>query len=336
MILGILCFLSLFLALRLIITSSCLKGEGYFKGHGEREGLQRVAFLFREIEETLGAGLIPEEEKWMQVQWLPPPWGGLASSSLQDLRSSGGALLPTLQRLRVLAENHRTALLDARARSSQATAQALGCAGLVPVFGSILYFLLPGVEEFPRTWIAGCSMALLASGAGAIWLFSMAEAARWGGLRPQERSWMLAAQCGGERFLSLVRSGCPPDLAWTRSCEYLSQHAPGLVGKWGFSLWAPHRQSDKNLRPGALCTLIQLGDGLKRAVQQSLMEGRPCLDRVSTALEAMRADFRAHVERELSLLGTRALKPLFFFVAPSLMGLIALSLFLCWKGVGSF
>ena len=59
------------------------------------------------------------------------------------------------------------------------------------------------------------------------------------------------------------------------------------------------------------------------------MEGRPCLERAEAALLGLRQDMKAQVERELSLLPTRALKPLFIFVAPSLFGTSGLRLGVC-------
>ena len=87
---------------------------------------------------------------------LPAPWGALSFQSLTELRTSGAALLPTLRRLRNLAEEHEAALLDAKARSAQALSQAMLCAVLVPIFGSLLYVFYPA-SMLTRTsglWVA--------------------------------------------------------------------------------------------------------------------------------------------------------------------------------------
>lgn len=68
------------------------------------------------------------------------------------------------------------------------------------------------------------------------------------------------------------------------------------------------------------------GDELRSHLQRSVMEGRPCTERVESALAAIRLEWGARVERELQLLATRALKPLFLLVAPALFGLLALGL----------
>jgi hypothetical protein len=85
--------------------------------------------------------------------------------------------------------------------------------------------------------------------------------------------------------------------------------------------------------------LAELGSSLRKAIQVSLMEGRPCTERAEAALLALSQDLKAQVSRELTLLGTRALKPLFFCVAPALMGLLFTGLFLGWDqamGGGGF
>ena len=292
----------------------------------ESRGLQQVVFLLHELQETLEAGLVPQAHRWKELERLPAPWGRLASQSLQELRAQGGALMPTLKRLRTLAEEHRSSLKEAGAKSAQALAQSMICAGLVPIFGSVLYILLPGVSDRPWVWISGCALAVLSGIIGALWLMTIAECARWGGLKTAQRSWILAAQCGGERFLSLVRSGIPGDLAWTRAAELLPT---SLAVEWGHSVWAAPPEAETNRGPARMIT--EVGSAVRKAVQVSLMEGRPCTERVESVLFAFREDVRAQVSRELSLVATRALKPLFFCVAPALLGLLVFGLFLGWQ-----
>ena len=298
----------------------------------ERNVLVRTISIFQEFEETLSAGLLPNPERWRVLEKLPFPWGTLASESIQELRSQGGALLPTLRRLRVFAEQHLAALGEARARSAQSLAQALMCAALVPLFGLVLYVLLPGVGDQPRKWVLVCCLGLLFSGAGALWMLEMAEVARWGGLSAARRPWLLAAQCGAERFLAMIRAGTPADLAWLKSCELLSKSAPELAADWGFSVWSQGKpEPGPSARAGVLQIFTDLGVSLRKSVQVSLMEGRPCTERAEAALEAFRRALNAQIERELTLLGTRTLKPLFFCVAPSLLGLLAFGFWMAWN-----
>ncbi|MCM2322182.1 MAG: hypothetical protein NDJ90_02865 [Oligoflexia bacterium] len=316
-----------------------LDWEAVFFPGRERAQLARVASVFQELEETFEAGLIPASERWEELRGLPAPWAGLASESLKQLRLAGGALLPTLKRLRGLAVAHQAAWSEGKARSAQAVAQSFACAVLAPVFGLVLYQLLPGVAEHRWLWIAAVLVALGLAGAGSLWLHAMAEAARWGGLMARQRPWMLAAQCGGERFLALLRAGSPPDLAWTSMLGALGTDFPDLAAAWGHSVYTLPQSSatrEWERRGGALnakSALIQAGQSIRKAIQVSLMEGRPCAERVEAVLEALRQELRACTERELALLGTRALKPLFLCVAPALLGLLAFGMALAWSTV---
>src|SRR6185312_11640334 len=186
------------------------------------------------------------------------PWGALTYQSLTELRSSGAALLPTLRRLRDLAQEHEAALLDAKARSAQALSQAVLCGCLVPGFGAVLYVLLPGVGEHPYQWAIACGVAMGASMVGTALLLKFASAARWAGLNEECRSWVLSAQCSGERFLALVRSGTPADLSWTKAMELLQSRAPALALRWGASIWAESPKLPLPKAPAA-SALIEFG-----------------------------------------------------------------------------
>lgn len=295
----------------------------------QRLELQKVHHLLQEIEELLGAGMLPSKEHWERLQKLPAPWGSLAHDSLQELRSSGSAILPTLRRLKDLATSQIRALADARARSSQAFAQALVCTLLIPTFGGILYWLMPGVSDSPGLWVFLCIISLLVAGIGALWLLSMAQEARWAGLPRNARNWILASQCAGERFLALVRAGTPADLAWTRAIELLSSEAPSLALLWGHSVWKSAPLDAGSITHPASRLFVETGDSVRRAVQVSLMEGRPCSERVEAALTSLSHEIKARVEAELTLLSTRALKPLFLCVAPGIFLLLGAGFLLC-------
>ena len=144
--------------------------------------------------------------------------------------------------------------MDAKAKSSQALSQALVCSFMVPLFGGVLYFLLPGVGEHPYLWGIVCMLSLGVASLGSAWLLHMSSSARWGGLQNDQRGWVLAAQCAGERFLALVRAGTPSDLAWTRACELLIREAPALaVREWGSSVWSPTPCPFGNVRGSSSC-----------------------------------------------------------------------------------
>lgn len=302
------------------------------QGGKTRLELERVERVLRELEETLEAGILPERSRWEDLRLLEAPWGNLAMESVEEIRRSGGAVLPTLKRLRALATAQKVTLAEAQARSSQALAQAAVCVLMVPILGSVLSLLLPGIEERPALWLAICGIAMAVASLGAFWLIALADSARWAGIRRERRGWLLASQCAGERFLALVRCGQPADLAWSRAMDALRIEAPELAEVWGSTVFAPEApglartsivaKAGAGAGPGAEALLAGIGLTLRRAIHASLMEGRPCSERVETTLESLRTDLRAAVERELTLLGTRSLKPLFLCVAPALLGML--------------
>lgn len=260
---------------------------------------------------------------------MDAPWGTLASSCLLELRAQGAPVLPTLKRLRSLAEGHLRTLQEAKARASHALAQAGACGGLVPLFSLALHSILPGVSSHPWLWWGSSAVALGWAAVGAYWLICLADQARWAGLRPSERGWMLSAQCAGERFLATVRTGVPADLAWLKACEFLRQSCPELALHWGRAVGeASPAQTGREV-------LIEAGRRIRQAVHFSLMEGRPCTERVEAVLAALRGELEALTVKELSTLPTRALRPLFVCVAPALFGLLALGMFLAWQDSSS-
>lgn len=327
MVIWVVVFLFLFFGGKSVFAGVGLGGLSVIRKEDRK--LQAVVSLLHELQETLETGLVPSTDRWEKLQELPQPWGELAYESLQGLRSRGAALIPTLNRLRGLALEHQASLKDARAKAAQGMAQALICAVLVPFFGLLLALLLPGVKEHPTSWLMACGVAFLLSFCGILWLLALSENARWGGLRNEERPWILSSQCAIERFLAMIHAGTPPDLAWTQACDILARDSSLLASWWGHSIWGePLKKSSPPV--GTAGAIIQAGAALRRAVQVSLMEGRPCAGHVETVIQSLRQDIRANVERELTLLGTRALKPLFLCVAPALMGLLFFGLFLSW------
>ncbi len=304
----------------------------------ERRELDHVTQSLLKVEETLLSGLLPTSEQWGKLALLPSPWGKLAGESIQELRATGAAVVPSLRRLRELSERHASTLAEARAKSSQALAQAGACAALVPLFGSMLYVLVPGITDYPRVWFAACVAAFGLAGAAACWMMSMANRARWAGLEVERRGWLLAAQCMAERFLALVRSGHPADVAYSEACVGFSEGEVELGGYWGHSAWLSAEEGSPLKGASVAANLLAgLGASIRRAVQVSLMEGTPCTPRVEAALIALSGDLRAATEREVAVLSTRCLLPLFLLVAPALLGLMIAGFYIAWlsSGVGA-
>ncbi len=307
-----------------------------------RKQLSQVVGLLRELEETLMTGLVPDVTCWDRLKQLAKPWDRLAYESLTELKASGAAVLPTLRRLRALAEEQTCAWEDAQVKTAQAWMQALVCAFLVPIVGVALYVLLPTLQEKVGMWGVACGGALGLMAVGAVWMLQLADTARWGGLGLAQRSWLLSSFCAGERLLALVRLGVPPDLAWVKMGDFLHKETPDLARAWGGSIWEVPRAHP---RGRAEEILISAGQSIRKTAQVSIMEGRPCLDRVESILYGLRSSMKAQIERELSLVGTHALKPLFLCVAPSILGLLFFALWLTgldslgsdfWGGHASF
>jgi hypothetical protein len=341
MLLWTFCFLCLLLGVRELSRGFDLRdGAGY--GRAELRGLHATAATLQGLAESLEAGVVPEPEAWARLAELPRPWGPLIDQSVRHLRSQGGAILPTLRRLRALAEQHLATLREARARSAQALAQALVCAALVPVFALSLYFILPGVSARATEWaLAGAGAAGLA-GFGALWLLRLADEARWGGLRGVARAEPLILLAAGERLLALVCGGLPPDLAWTEAWSLIQTEAPELAPAWGGTLWMDPEEgaTASDVTEGAARSLreaLRLAPpALRRAIQASLVEGRPCRERIEAALSGLRLELRARIEREIGLLGARSLQPLFLCVAPALLGLLLYGLWLGWESTAAW
>ena len=297
----------------------------------EAFGLKATVAQLQEIEELLGAGLLPSSTHWSGLEKLRAPWGRLVSESIQELRAQGGAVLPTLRRLKQLAQKHSELQKEAQSKSAQALAQALIAGILVPVFGVVLYGLLPGISERPWLWFFSCALAFCSSLIGAYWMLRMADSARWAGLKSKERPSVLGVQCAGEHLLALVRAGNPADMAWSHALEFLNAISPELGLEWGFSVWASHDDSAlRAIHSPARRLLVELGWALRKSVQAGVMDGRPCTDRVETALRSFGQDLQASIDRELSVFPTHILKPLFIFVAPAILGLLAFGMFLAF------
>lgn len=289
-------------------------------------GIRAAEGLFHEIEETLASGMIPVDEKWQKLRTLEEPWNRLSFDCLMQLRSEGAAVVPTLKRFRELARRHFDSLGEARARSSQAIAQAGVCFALVPIFSFVLRFLLPDVESAGGVWWFVTAFATALGVLSGLWIWKMAESARWGGLQKNEQTWMLDSMVFGERLLALLRLGRAPDRAWSESIPLLPAE---LRTAWGSDPWNTEREGveiapPKNLKEA----LEQSGSAYKKAIQASLWDGQPCSERIESVVSGLRSEIRAYQERELQLLGTRALKPLFLLTAPGLLSLLGFALFL--------
>jgi len=301
---------------------------------GELAALPRISMVLADLEESIEAGILPEAARWEALAELPRPWGPLAHGSAMELRRSGSAVLPTLKRIRGLADEHRESARLARAQSAQARAQAWVCAILIPLIGLTLYTLLPGLAENTGLWFACVAGALTYSSLGSVWLWKMADDARWAGLPHAKRDWPLIARCTYERLIAKVRSGTPPDLAWKELATELYADSPALVRLFHIAGAREKGALRGDVEGNPLIAIAESGRQIQRTLRASMIEGKPCIDRLEAAAAELSSRMRACAAKELSSLGVRALKPLFICVAPSLLGLIAAGIGLgLWRGI---
>jgi len=292
--------------------------------------LCRTRDSLHHFEETLASGCLPDDQDWKSLKSQPAPWGVLITDSLVRLRSQGASLIPTLRRFRELVASHEKNLRQGQARASQALAQAMVCAFMIPLFSSVLYLMVPGVDEKRSFWFVLSFLACVWGGCASLWMLSMSEVARWGGLKKSEQPWVLEALSFSERLLASLKAGSAPDHAWSESTMMLSS---GLVCLWGADIWQESSEGacslsgPKNFRE----SILTLGSRLRSAIQVSLMDGTPAEDRLVSVADSFKVEMAAFQERELSLLPARAMKPLFLCVAPAVLSLLVTALVLSFQ-----
>ncbi len=282
------------------------------------------------LQEMLESGLVPGPEEWNKVKLFPKPWGEILFASLSELRAQGAAVLPSLHRMQKTLDEQVEFIQEAKVKSSQAFGQAILGIVLVPIFSLVLYLLMPGIDQSTQAFILLSLIAFLWSSIAFIWMMSMSDRARYGNMRTQNRRWLVSVNSTIERILALISTGLPPDLAWRKAMEELSLYDLELVKEWKLQVW------DADFAPGVRrdneCERLILGVGIeiRKSIQTSLIEGRPCMDRIESIQQAFLLDLRARVSKELNLLPQRCLKPLFICVLPSvfllMMGTFALSI----------
>lgn len=302
--------------------------------------LRTISERLRGLEESLQVGVLPDTEHWNRLGELPKPWGSLTYTSVTELRQSGSSVIPTLRRFRELALKQRSAVSDSMAKASQAMGQSLVCTAIVPILSFLLSYLIPELQNSKALWIGVSVVATVLAMAGGIWVLKLSQEAQWARLKPHERGWLLLSQIAIERFLSKLRSGSSADLAWNSMMEMLMDQSKELALLWGISLYQEPQESNEALNPlevsqSARRAVLQLGVSVKKAIQVSVLDGKPCLDRVEESLKVFENDYRACLDRELTMLPSRCLKPIFICLAPACLGLMAFSVALMWIEMGA-
>ncbi len=293
--------------------------------------LRESAVQLRVLEEMLTSGIIPPETEWRKISGFPDPWNRVLKDSLRELREQGAPVLPTLARVRRTLQEQAEFLLESRVRSAQALHQAALAVSLVPGFGLVLHFSLPGVREAGGTFALLALVSFLLASLAFFSILSSADRARYGNLRPEHREWWVLIHSTMERILALISSGSPPDLAWRRALEELYRSDRSLAHAWGTQVWDPFGEAGAPAGNDCKRLILGLGVEMRRSIQTSLIEGRGCLDRLESIHSACLTELRMTVRRELELLPNRCLKPLFLFVLPGVMLLLAGGLWISMK-----
>ncbi|MBU6153700.1 MAG: hypothetical protein KGP28_05300 [Bdellovibrionales bacterium] len=298
------------------------------------EELRNAAARIRVLQELLESGLVPDESEWSRIQTFPHPWDQIIGESLHELRSEGAPILPTLERI------HRTLLdqveftLESKVKSAQALSQAHIALALIPIFSLILYGFLPGIGNAGGAFFLLAVFSTLLSSFAYLWILALAEKARFGKVRFENRSWWVSVQATVERILALISSGRPPDQAWRISIHELFKTQPNLAQMWGAQVWDPFPPISRADHPECERIMILLGIEIRRSIQTSLIEGRGCLDRLESVHKASFEELKTRTRTELNLLPNQCLKPLFLFVLPGVMLLLSGSLWLSFQESG--
>jgi hypothetical protein len=318
MILWILTYFCLFLGLS-ELRPLVFRLRIYFSENRAITALREAVYHLKLLQEMLETGNVPEREAWDKIETFPKPWDQIVSASIRDLRAEGAPILPTLSRIQKTLEEQVEFILEARTKSSQAFGQAFLGLVLVPVFGLALFLMLPGIQESARSFFLLTLFSLLLSASAFVWMIAMVEHARFGNLKSENRRWLITVNATLERVLALISTGTPPDLAWKKSMEELSRFDESLVAVWKLQVWDPDFKIPVSVVNESERLILGLGLEVRKSIQTSLLEGRPCLDRIESVHRAFQVDLRALISRELNLLPNRCLKPLFIFVLPAIM-----------------
>ena len=246
---------------------------------------------------------------------------------LVRLQERGGKLVPFLERTRTCSDSMADGWRDVRVKLAPAQAQAWALALFVPAAWVGLLVLIPELESRIWTWRAAGAAACVWAMLGFRFLSHAAQRAARGGTAKGSLIDVSSKLLWPETLLGEIACGLPPDLAWQTALR-----ASGVVGE------AAHFWTEGGLpaaRTGGLERLsLAALEEARRVCWFSLLEGKPCFDRIENLGEELRKDHFAAVRREIEVLQTRALLPLFVFFAPALAGLLAAALFITWESFG--
>ncbi len=308
------------------------KIRGHFLQQKVLDSNNLVIAHLRFLKESLESGLVPTREEWMRTETLPKPWGELFSASIQELRSCGAPILPTLERMIQGMEEETALLLESKMRSAQAFSQVLLSTLLIPMFAILLYFLLPELNRNLGLFLTLVSVSLMLGVGAFYWMLQMMEGARYGNVSFHRRGWILSSRIFFEHLMGEISGGHPPDIAWSRVVASTVFNEGDLLQGWGIQIWEKIEFNRIKGNHPVEVTILQFGCEMRRAIQQSIVEGMGVLDRLESIHRNFQIDLKMKVSRELQLLPNHCLKPLFILVFPSVMLMLFGSLGICFGG----
>ena len=292
-----------------------------------RSHLQLAHAGLERLRVQLETGLSPEPQDWTRPFETLPLWRESIPPLLQKLRSGGLPVLPTLQRLSFLLREEMDGWRKSQTQSAQARFQAGVSLVLVPLLGFLLSQILEAPAQNLKLWILVVALASSLGMIAAIWIDALTRRATRHGLSESDQVLPSAASLASEQFLAELRSGLPPDLAWSSMLKTAENWHPKFREYWSPLAVASEESAASSKRHPSVTQLLQrFSKSVQEAVKASLFEGRPCGERVETLANELRKDFEALRQRELELLPAKALQPLFICVAPAVLGILGSAL----------
>ena len=306
-------------SLIILVGSSTLRFLKQFSIAYQKRVLGEVLDELKIFEDALASGKAPKN--WSKLKGLKPPWSDLLYSSLRSLYDQGLPLRQTVLRLKVLARDSLQLILEAKAESAQPVLQAFTFLMIIPIFSLMITLVMKNARESPYLLSLATLLATGFTGLSSVWMMKIADAARFGNLIEEERDWILASLCGGEKFLALIQAGVPAREAWKRTCAMVDSISKGLIQAWG--------QLDRDTHSLPIRqAIIRAGHRLKNDAIDAQYEGTDCTRVVERVLDELKTEIDMEIKKELKKLGAKALLPLFLGVLPSMLFILVASVFL--------
>ncbi len=293
--------------------------------------LEQVREVIRDLKSRLEVGLSLPENWGSAVQSLPTPWGGVLFECVDQLRKRGASIIPVFDRFKGLIELSHQTLAEAHALAAPARAQIWICFLLVPITGAGLYALLDVISADSALWFCVVLFSMSWSVLGAYFLSREIDLIFSVGLNASQKDWPIWLMAGAEKLMSQIKAGEPADRGWNQTLETLAQHSSLLADFWGPFRFETRHSYETDEFKSLPFWVSDFREQLLISIRASLFDGRPCLDRIGASIQAFQINWSSELKKGLSTLPTRAIKPLFLFVLPSVLSLLVVAMALVMK-----